>query len=443
MSIICLGLSHQTAPVEVREHHVFTGSRATEALVALRDYEEIREAVMLSTCNRLEIYADVEDFEAGIKQLREFLVNFGHGALPYDLGPYLYALDGEEAVAHLLRVATGVDSMLIGEAEVLGQVKDAYLRAQRAGSIGKTLHRLFRQALSAGKAARTQTAIGSASISVATAAIDLAKAHLGALKGKRILVIGAGKMGSTAAKRLKLEGAEIILANRTHERAQEIVATLGVGQVAELPSLVEAMTTADVVITSTGASHFVLTPENVTDAMQRREERPLFIVDIAVPRDVDPCVAHIPGVKLTDIDQLGAAIAITLARRREALPHVEEIVCEHTQQFDEWYALRAMEPVVSSLSQRAEYIRQAEVARLFARIPELDERARLLVTGTSMTIISKLLHSAIAKIHDETLHDEAVAARHTQALDELFDLGLHTAGPANDVDYAPPPNKNN
>ena len=438
MAIACLGLSHRTAPVEVREHHVFTGTRTTEALVALRDYEAVREAAMLSTCNRLEIYAELDDAEAGLEQLREFLINFRHSALAYDIRPYLYALEGEEAVAHFMRVATGVDSMLIGEAEVLAQVKDAYLRAHRAGSIGKTLHRLFRHALSAGKAARSQTAIGSASVSIATAAIELAKTHLGALQGKRIVVVGAGKMGTTAAKRLKLEGAEIVIANRTHERAWDLVRSLGVGGVAELPSLVEALTSADIAITSTGASHFVLTPDNVAEAMRRRADRPLFIVDIAVPRDVDPDVAAIPGVRLTDIDQLGAAVAVTLDRRREAVPAVEEIVNEHAAQFSEWYAMRPMEPVISSLSQRAELIRQTEVTRLFARCPELDERERLLVTGVSMTIISKLLHTAFAKIHDETLHDEAEATRHARALDELFELGINPPDATSDVDYAPP-----
>ena len=207
----------------------------------------------------------------------------------------MYTLLGSQAIDHLFRVSTGLDSMLIGEAEILGQVKDAYIQAQRARSLGKTLHTLFREALNAGKAARSQTSIGNESTSIATAAVDFAKSHVGSLTSKSVLVIGAGKMGSLAAKRLKLEGAtEIGVMNRSRERASSIVANLGLGRALEMPGLVQAMETADIVITSTGASHFILTPGNVSEAMLARLSRPLTIIDIAVPRDVDPEVASDP-----------------------------------------------------------------------------------------------------------------------------------------------------
>ncbi|MBV9407959.1 MAG: glutamyl-tRNA reductase [Candidatus Eremiobacteraeota bacterium] len=423
MPLVCLGLSHNTAPVEVRERHAFPPHRMGEALIALRDYEAIREALMLQTCGRLEIYAELEDYEVGVGQLKTFLGNFRHGDVS-DMDSYMYTLLGTQAIDHLIRVATGLDSMLIGEAEILGQVKDAYVQAQRARSLGKTLHTLFREALEAGKEARTHTAISGDSTSIATAAVACAKEHVGDLGGKRVLVIGAGKMGAIAARRLKTEGAgEIIVLNRTHKRAQAVASELGsIGRTAEMPGLVEALKTADVVVTSTGASHFVLTPGNVAEAMLARPEQPLFIVDIAVPRDVDPEVTRIPGIGLVDIDGLKNVVDVTLEKRREAIPLVEEIVAEHVERFLQWYQSRVAVPVIASLTQKAATIRESELERLFSRLPDLTERQRLLITGMSMTIVSKLLHSAIVRIRDKAAENRAEALTHAKILDELFEL---------------------
>jgi glutamyl-tRNA reductase len=423
MPLVCLGLSHRTAPAEVRERHAFPVARSSEALIALRDYEAVREAAMLSTCGRVEIYADVSDPELGLAQLKAFLIAFRHGDVGYDIEPYLYALHESAAAEQLMRVATGLDSMLIGEAEILGQIKVAYHQAQAVGSLGKTLHRLFREALNAGKAARSQTAIGGASVSVATAAVATAKQHVGTLSGKTVVLIGAGQMGQTTAKRLKLEGAvTLVVANRTHERAVEMVERLGIGEAVELPSIVEAIKNADVVITSTGASHFVLTAGKVAEAMQNRRERALCVIDIAVPRDVDPAIASTPGVHLVDIDQLGATVDVTLEQRRRAIPFVQEIVAEHLQRFERWDQTRASLPVIGSLAQKAESIREAEVERLFARCAHLDARDRMLITGMSLTVISKLLHSAFAKIRANALADRDAAFVQACLIEELFDL---------------------
>lgn len=394
-----------------------------EALIALRDYEAVREACMVATCNRLEIYAELEDYEAGVGQLKQFLSNFRHGDVS-DMDSYMYTLLGSQAIDHLFRVSTGLDSMLIGEAEILGQVKDAFIQAQRARSLGKTLHSLFREALNAGKAARSQTWIGGESTSVATAAVDFARQHVGALAGKSVLVLGAGKMGSLAARRLKSEGAtDIVMMNRSHSKSRDVIEALGIGRAVEMPGLIEAMKDADVVVTSTGASHFILTPGNVAEAMLARPDRPLFIIDIAVPRDVDPEVARIAGVKIVDIDNLKDVIDVTLEHRREAIPLVEEIIAEHAERFQQWYQSRVAVPVISSLTQKAEQIREAELEKLFARCPELTERQRMLITGTSMTMYSKLLHTAITKIRDKAIVNRAEALTHAQVLDDLFELG--------------------
>lgn len=446
MPLVCLGLSHNTAPVDVRERHSFPASRMSESLVALRDYEMVREAVMLSTCGRLEIYAELEDYEAGVAQLKTFLKNFRHGDVAHDMSSYMYTLLGTQATDHLFRVATGLDSMLIGEAEILGQVKDAYIQAQKARSLGKTLHALFREALNAGKEARSTTRIGGDSVSVATAAIDLVKQKLGTLSGKTVLVIGAGKMGALAAKRLRVEGcSELLIANRSQAKAREIVETLGVGTAVELPGLVDAMKRSDIVVTSTGASHFIVTPGNVAEAMLARPERPLFVVDIAVPRDADPEIARIPNVYVADIDRLKHIIDDTLEHRRESIPLVEEIIGEHAERFARWYQSRVAIPVVSSLVQKAEAIRDSEIERLFARCPELSERERMLVTGASLTIVSKLLHSAVTKLRDRATQNQAEAVTFATLLDDLFDLRVRseqvvavrrTAAPAFEADLA-------
>lgn len=416
MPIVCIGLSHHTAPVEVRERHAFPATRMAEALVALRDYEAVKEAAMLQTCGRLEIYAEIDDYEAGVTQLKSFLSNFGHRSTDYDIESFLYTLLGRQAIEHLFRVSTGLDSMLIGEAEILGQVKEAYAQAQHARSLGKILHRLFREALNAGKTARSQTRIGDESVSVATAAVEAAKAKLGTLQGKSVVVIGAGNMGRIAVKRLRNEGADrLIVTNRAMSRARDLIAEAGFGEAIELPGLVEALAAADLVVTSTGASHFVVTRAGVAEAMAQRPERPLFIVDIAVPRDAEPEVAEIPNVSLVDIDGLKMVVDEKLEIRRESIPAVEEIIDEYIARFGHWYQARVAVPVIATLTQKAEAIRTAELERLFARCPELTERERLLITGMTMTIVSKLLHSVILKIREKATSNATEALSHARA----------------------------
>jgi glutamyl-tRNA reductase len=423
MPLVCLGLSHQTTPVDVRERHSFPPSRMAEALIALRDYEAVHEAAMLSTCGRIEIYAEIEDYEAGVEQLRAFLRNFRHADVEVDMSSYLYTLLGEEAIEHFFRVSTGLDSMLIGEAEILAQVKDAYVQAQRAGSLGRTLHALFREALNAGKAARSQTRIGSQSTSVATAAIELVKRSVGSLEDKTVVVVGAGKMGSLAAKRLRAEGCrELLIVNRSQVRARALAAQLPNGEAVEFQELARALEIADVVVTSTGASNFILGAGNVADAMRARPERTLFVIDIAVPRDADPEIANIPNVTLADVDAIRGVVEITLEQRRTEIPLVEEIIVEHVRSYSHWYQSRVATPVVASLVEKAEAIRQAEIERLFGRCPELSEREKMLITGASLTIVSKMLHGVVTKLRQRAAGDRAEAVALAQLLDDLFDL---------------------
>jgi glutamyl-tRNA reductase len=245
-------------------------------------------------------------------------------------------------------------------------------------------------------------------------------------------------MGSLAAKRLRALGcAEVLVANRSFSRAREVIDSIGGGTAVELPGLVDAMKRVDIVVTSTGASHFVLTPGNVSEAMLARPDRPLFIIDIAVPRDADPEIARIPNVTLVDIDRLKDIIDHTLERRRESVPLVEEIIAEHSDRFSRWYQSRLAIPVVSSLVQKAESIRNNEIEKLFARCPELSERERMLITGASLTIISKLLHGVVTNLRERANSNHAEALTLATLLDDLFELGAHaghtTTARRNDV----------
>jgi glutamyl-tRNA reductase len=246
-------------------------------------------------------------------------------------------------------------------------------------------------------------------------------------------------MGGLAARRFKAEGVtDIVLLNRSHKRAQDVADELGgIARTAEMPGLIDALKHADLVVTSTGASHFVLTPGNVAEAMLARPERPLFIVDIAVPRDVDPEAARIAGVGLVDVDALRDAVDENLEKRREAIPLVEAIIAGHVERFQQWYQSRVAVPVIASLTQKAESIRESELERLFARIPDLSERERSLITGMSLTIVSKLLHSAIVRIRDKAIENRAEALTHARMLDELFELEALAGDPT----FAPAPGR--
>jgi len=436
MPLVCLGMNHRTAPVEVRERHSFPPSRAIEVLVAMRDYSSVRECVMTSTCGRLEFYAEVDDYESGVAQLKQFLKNSRHSEVD-DLESYLYTHLGKEAVVHLLRVSTGLDSMVLGEAQILGQVKEAYVQAHQAGSVGKVLHRLFHEAIQTGKAARTQTGIGADSASVGSAAVDLARAQIGTLVGKRVLVIGAGRMGTLVARRLRHERVgEIVVANRSHQRAAEVVLELGAGKAVAMPGIVNVLAEADIVITSTGASHFILTPENVREAMGRRPERPLCIVDIAVPRDADPECANVPNVQLHDIDALTSVVNGHIEARREHIPLVNEIIAEHVMRFQQWYQTRSAVPVISSLVEKAEGIRAREVTRLFQRCPDLSDREKMLITSATMTIVSRLLHVPVTRIRELAATNQAEAMDHVRVLGELFALEQPQAPAQTGTDHA-------
>jgi glutamyl-tRNA reductase len=395
--IVVIGLSHKTAPDDVRNRHAFPAERIGQALGALRDYSAVREAAIVSTCNRLEIYADVTDFETGIDHLKDFLTTYRSMRVD-DFDKYLYTMLGAQAVEQLLRVACGLDSMLVGEAQIVGQVKEALTAAQRAGAAGPHLNKLFRTALSAGKRARNETGIGRDVVSLGAAAVELAARHC-AIAGARAVVVGAGKMGTIVAKHLRARGvASLTIVNRTAARAERLARTLGADAVpiGALPAL---LAHADLVISATGRGTPVIDAPMVRGALSAGTGS-LLIVDIAVPRDVEPNVAALPGVTLYEIGDLRNVVDETLDERRNEIPAVETIVNDLSEEYMRWYRSRAAAPLIAALRGKAETIRRAEIERLFSRLPELDDRQRELIAGTSVSILNRLLHAPVTKLRE-------------------------------------------
>jgi len=393
MPIVVLGLSHKTAPPEVRNRHAFPAERVVEALGALRDYTAVAEAAIVSTCNRLEIYAEVSDFETGVGQIKDFLTTYRAMGIE-DFDKYLYTMLGSEAVEQLLRVASGVDSMLIGEAEILAQLKAAMTAAQAAHSIGPNLHRLFRLALKTGKCARTETRIGRDVVSLGSAAVELASRHCD-IRAARALVVGAGKMGSIVARHLAARGtARVTIANRTPARGRRLAAAIG-ADVIGLADVGGRLQAVDLVISATGRGSYVLTAD-----MTLERDRPLLIVDIAVPRDVDPMVAETPGVTLYELADLQDVIERTLEERRAQVPAVEAIVADSRREYMRWYEQRAVVPMINRLREKAEAIRATEIERLFSRLPELKPAERDSIVAASVSIINRLLHEPVTRLRE-------------------------------------------
>ncbi|MBI4311857.1 MAG: glutamyl-tRNA reductase [Chloroflexi bacterium] len=412
MRIVALGLSHHTASIELRDHVAVPAQRLPEALGCLRS--RLGKGVILSTCNRSEVYALAPTTKAGVAALTEMFAECNDLTME-DLEPHLYAYSGREAVRHLFRVASGLDSLILGEAQILGQVRDAYAASSRAGMAGGVMTRLFHQALRVGKRARRETAIGRNALSISRAAVELARRTLGGLSDKRVLVIGVGDAGKLAARALSDAGvAEITVANRTYQRAVELAAELN-GRAASLDDLPRLLEEADIAISATGSPGYLLTPELVARA-RVASDRPLFIADIAAPRDVDPAVKSFAGVHLYDIDDL-EAVAETNRRARQAEARkVEEMVSQEVRSFMDWLRSLDAVPTVAAMYQRADAVREEELARALRLMPSLAEADQATLDAFSRALVKKLLHRPAAAL--KTRKDPSL----TEAAQELFGL---------------------
>ena len=398
MRLLVVGTSHRLAPVEVRERVALDGDG--EAALAQR-LGESGEAVCLSTCNRTELYLAAADADAAGDRATAALADLGQ--IPRaELEPYLYRLEQAAAATHLFRVAAGLDSLVPGEGEIQGQVRSAYER----GAVGPLLDRLFRQALHAGKRVRTETAIGESPASVASAAAALAAQVFGDLAGRRIVVIGAGKVGELAARNLVGRGAELtFVANRTLDRASSLAERFG-GEALPLDALGPELEAADIVVSSTAARDTILAREQVGRALPARRGRPLLLVDLAVPRDVDPSVKDLHGCFLYDIDDLQSVVEETLTGRRGEAIRAEAIVAGEGERFRQWLGSLDSVPAIASLRERAEAIRRGELAKAGPRLAGLSEHERHAVESLTNQIVNKLLHQPIMRLKEAGLGEE-------------------------------------
>jgi glutamyl-tRNA reductase len=404
MKLVLVGVSHHRAPVELRERAALPAKQAAELARTLAG--ESGEAVCLSTCNRTELYLADESAEDAERRAEAALL-----ALEAELGPALYRLQDEAAALHLFRVAAGLDSLVPGEGEILGQVRAAY----EAGATGPILDRLFREALHAGRKARSETAIGESPASVSSAAAALAEQVFGELRGRKVLLVGAGKVGDLAARNLISRGADVAwIANRSTDRAAELARRFG-GEALPLESVDEQLGAADVVVASTSAPGWIVERPQVERALRARKGRPLLLIDLAVPRDLDPAIHELDGCYLYDIDDLQAVVSETLASRRREAERAEAIVAEEAKRFREWQASREVVPAIASLRARAEEIRAAELER--AKLSDSERRAAESVTAA---VLNKLLHLPTIRMKQAAAAADGVI--YADAVRHLFGL---------------------
>jgi len=412
--LVVIGLNHKTAPVELREKLSVPEARLPDALKSLASREHISECLVLSTCNRTEIHAYTStksDDSIVIAWMSDFFE-----LSEQEFRPYLYSQSGHKAIEHLFRVASGIDSMVLGEAQILGQVKAAY-QAALGVSTGVVLDALFQQAINVGKRARAETEIGSGAFSIGSVAAGLAKSIFGELKGRVVLIIGAGKMGELAATHLLASGAAaVFVTNRTHEKAVDLAERF-CGHAVRFEELHSALGKADIVITSAGATEPIITRPIANDVMRARRGRPLFFIDIAVPRNVDAAVETVDGVFVYDIDDLQSAIDGHAAGRESEVAKVEAIIAEEVEQFLAWFRTLDAVPVITALRDNFESIRLRELDRLNARLTHLSPEDLELINMTTRSIVNKICHTPMIRIKDYASGDNASAR-----LDTICDL---------------------
>lgn len=406
MQLVIVGAHQKTASVEVRECLSFSAAQLQTPLQALRSY--VSEGLIISTCNRVEVYGLAPDAEAGVGAIRRFLADW-HGTTPDALWPHLYTLTGADAVRHLFRLASGLESMVLGEDQIMGQIKTAFVAAATAEMLGQVLNRLLTSALAAGKRVRTQTAIARTPVSVVSVALESARALGGPLASQRVLILGTGRMAELALKHLRGDTARSVgVVGRSPERLGALAATYGA-----LPwgfdQLDQALAEADVVISCTSAPGFVLGREAVARAVAGRAA-PLLLLDMAVPRDIDPQVSALPGVRLIGVDDLQAICATNRQLRAVEVAHADTLVDDELARFMDWWKTQEVVPTIRALRERAEAIRADELAHTLAKFPGLSAREQHAISALSAAIINKLLHQPIAALKDPAGGDQLAPA---------------------------------
>jgi glutamyl-tRNA reductase len=412
-SLVLLGINHNTAPIEVRERLAIPAARLADATRTLLHQPGIREGLILSTCNRVELLTlQDDDTEAASTQpqTKTDLLRFLHeyfAVTPHDIQPHLYEFREREAVRHLFRVASSLDSMVVGEPQILGQVKDSYTVAREVGAVSTHLESLLQRTFTVAKKVRTETQIGSSSVSIASVAVDLARKIFGSLEGKTVLLVGAGKMSELAARHLIQQGAaSILVANRTPARAEKIAADFTTPNIhteaIPFDALYDQAARADIVITSTGAPQKIFGRSHGQHFLQRRRNRPMFFIDIAVPRDVDPRMNEVEGCFVYDIDDLQQVATANLADRSREAAAAETIVSREVEKYQQRLQSLDAVPAIKALQQQAEELRQAELARSQSKLADLTPQQREAVEALTRGLTAKLLHPQLTALREST-----------------------------------------
>ncbi len=421
MFILIVGLNHRTAPLEIRERLTFTRAHLPTALDELRAKPSITGCAILTTCNRTEIYTSVDDVEQGLLCVKDFIAkqcDFDKN----DLRQYLYVKTLYDGVRHLFKVASGLDSMVLGETQVLGQVKEAYEVAVHNKATNAVLNTLFQQAISVGKRVRTETRIDQNAVSISYVAVELIKQVYGKLDEKTVLVLGAGEMSRLTAKHLLANGVStIMVSNRSYQRAA-LMAKEFSGKAVRFDDLFQHMKDADIVISATGAAHYIIHPEEIMNVISARNHKPLLLVDIAVPRDIDPKVAAISDVTLYDIDQLQNVVDKNLEEREKKALAAEEIIEEEMGNFFKWLSTLFVIPTIVALQKKAECIKNKELQRAQNRLGHFSKREEKVISSMANSIVKQLLHEPIMN-----LKDYATTSRghlYSEVCQNLFNLNI-------------------
>ncbi|MEK7823151.1 MAG: glutamyl-tRNA reductase [Nitrospirota bacterium] len=427
MNIIVIGLNHDTAPIDIREKAAFNGPKLEEAIDILKNSPGIKENIILSTCNRVEIYANVTDIASGSERVKKFIADFHR--IPEDvLNKSLYVHSGENAITHVFRVASSLDSMVVGEPQILGQLKDAFDIALKMKSSGVMLNKLMKKAISVAKRVRTETRIGESAVSISFAAVELAKKIFEDLSTKAFMLIGAGEMAELAAKHLISNGVkDVLVTNRTFERAEELAREFN-GKAVEFDNFLPALVHTDIVICSTGAPNYILVKDHVHKIMKQRKNKPMFLIDISVPRNIDPEINDIDNVYLYDIDNLHGVVNTNIEERNKEAEKGEKIVDEEVETFLRWQASLNAVPAIVALRDKAEAIRKEELENTLRKLGNLGEKDVKAIEALTNSIVNKLIHFPTAALKSASEDTEVIV----DIVSRIFDLNTGTQNKSED-----------
>jgi glutamyl-tRNA reductase len=420
MKLLITGLSHHTAPVEVRERLAFEENTLLDALDRLRRRPGMIEGMILSTCNRVEVAVTAEEQSDAEGSIERFLAESRSVERDW-VSPYLYRYNGPDAIRHLFRVASSLDSMVVGEPQILGQLKSAYALAKECGAISGYLDLVMTRAFNVAKRVRTETEIGTSAVSISYAAVELARDIFGSLAGKRVLLAGAGKMAESAARHLRRAGvSDILVTNRTRSRA-DLLAEEFQGQVIPYEDFVVVLAEIDILLTSSAAPHFILTREQMRGVISRRRNRPMFLIDIAVPRNIEPSVNQLDNVFLYDIDDLDRVVKSNLQARQNVAEQAEEIITEEVERMVLRLKTREVTPTIISLQEQLEQLRAAEIERARGRLGALTPQQEEAIEALTRGIINKIAHGPITEMRRKASDPDGIHLMNT--IRKLFRLG--------------------